>query len=60
VAEGPHPPNQTITTISMHRVEDVQEMFSEITFSKTMLSDHSPHNYEAAIDALWNAVVGKK
>ncbi|KAK9768193.1 hypothetical protein K7432_001389 [Basidiobolus ranarum] len=40
------------TRVTMHRCENVEERFSEIMFSKSMLLDHSPRSYEDTIALL--------
>jgi hypothetical protein len=38
--------------IQLHEVEDVVNAFSEIQFSKTMFTDHSPHHYNGSLELL--------
>jgi hypothetical protein len=40
------------TPISIWEVDDVEVAFSEIVFSTSMFSDHSPHHYEGSLSIL--------
>jgi hypothetical protein len=45
--------NHTDTTpISIWEVDDVEVAFSEIVFSTSMFTDHSPHHYEGSLSIL--------
>eukprot|EP00834_Sanchytrium_tribonematis_P004018 NODE_178_length_14069_cov_0.746815.p3 type:complete len:441 gc:universal NODE_178_length_14069_cov_0.746815:3670-2348(-) len=46
--------------ISMDIVEDVDEVFGGLNFAKTMLSDHLPSAYEAAISHLVKDILQKE
>jgi hypothetical protein len=39
--------------IQIHEVDDIEIAFSEVTFSTTMFTDHSPHHYESSLEVLW-------
>lgn len=41
--------------IILRAVDNVETRFSEPVFGRTMLSDHSPHNYEICLDYLFTA-----
>ncbi|GAA5863940.1 hypothetical protein JCM8547_005287 [Rhodosporidiobolus lusitaniae] len=43
--------------VLLRAVDDVERRFSEPVFSRTMLSDHSPANYETCCDLLATAVL---
>lgn len=43
--------------VLLRAVDDVERRFSEPVFSRSMLSDHSPANYELNCDYLASAVV---
>ncbi|KAJ1551381.1 hypothetical protein HK096_000339 [Nowakowskiella sp. JEL0078] len=45
--------------VQLYRCEDVRDLFGELRFSQSMLSDHTPKAYEDSIEALYKAV-GKK
>ncbi|ORX80120.1 alpha/beta-hydrolase [Basidiobolus meristosporus CBS 931.73] len=49
---GPSQPAIPATRVTMHRCENVEDRFSEILFSKSMLLDHSPRSYEDTIALL--------
>lgn len=38
--------------VRLHEVDDVEIAFSEVTFSTTMFTDHSPHHYEGSLQLL--------
>ncbi|KAI8913296.1 hypothetical protein EDD86DRAFT_200197 [Gorgonomyces haynaldii] len=42
--------------VRLHEVDDVEIAFSEIAFSKSMFTDHSPHHYEGSLELLAKAV----
>lgn len=42
--------------LSLHEVDDVELAFSEITFSTTMFTDHSPHHYEHCLELLCSLI----
>jgi hypothetical protein len=48
----PTPPPLETTPISIWEVEDVEMAFSEIVFSTSMFTDHSPHHYEGSLSIL--------
>lgn len=53
-ASSPTPPSSAsppleTTPISIWEVEDVEVAFSEIVFSTSMFTDHSPHHYEGSL-----------
>ncbi|RUP52412.1 hypothetical protein BC936DRAFT_143688 [Jimgerdemannia flammicorona] len=41
------------------RCDDVEARFSEIVFSRSMFSDHSPREYEKCVELLWRGVLAK-
>ncbi|KAJ3120694.1 hypothetical protein HK098_004414 [Nowakowskiella sp. JEL0407] len=52
--------SESVTTrIKLHRCEDVRDLFSELRFSPSMLSDHTPKAYEDSLDLLYTAVSKK-
>lgn len=40
------------TLLSISEVDDVEIAFSEIVFSTSMFTDHSPHHYEGSLELL--------
>lgn len=41
------------------RCDDVEARFSEIVFSRSMFSDHSPREYEKCVELLWRGVLAE-
>lgn len=44
--------NVNTTPLSISEVDDVEITFSEIVFSTSMFTDHSPHHYEGSLELL--------
>ncbi|KAI8899404.1 hypothetical protein BC833DRAFT_585794 [Globomyces pollinis-pini] len=46
------PENSKTSMLNLYEVDDVEIAFSEIVFSTSMFTDHSPHHYEGSLELL--------